>query len=274
MDVPMISQASPSMDNVPEKIRELKKKGIYTIARIVAFKDFVREDLCIRSSNGSIFVDREKSQWLNPYDPRVWAYLIKISEESVKMGFDEIQFDYIRFSTYLKDNMGDIKNGGTSRCDVILRFLRMACDIINKMGAAVSVDVFGCIVDGATDTSVSENSSRLGQDYVELARVVNYICPMIYPSHFPRGAMGIDHPDLSPYETVRRFILLSNKMLGSVSNEKAIIRPYLQVFTAKWLKVHQKYGKKQVAEQIKAVADTGLSQWGLFDFSSRYTLSH
>jgi hypothetical protein len=274
MDVPMIRKAPSCMSNISEKMKEFKKGGIYTIARIVAFKDFVRGDLCIKSNDGSIYVDKEKSQWLDPYDPKVWEYLIKISEESVKVGFDEIQFDYIRFSSYLKNDPDNKRADGMSRCDIILRFLKLACDIIKKGGANVSVDVFGCIVGGATDISALKNSSILGQDYVELAKVVDYICPMIYPSHFPPKSMGINHPDLDPYGTVYRFVLLSNKMLDSVPHRRAIIRPYLQAFTAKWLPVHQKYGRKQVDEQIKAVLDAGLSQWGLFDFSCKYAFSH
>ncbi|MDR1983019.1 MAG: putative glycoside hydrolase [Holosporaceae bacterium] len=274
MDVPTVKKSTQCMSDISQKIKELKKNGIYAIARIVAFKDFVRTDLCIRSNDGSIYVDKEKTQWLNPYNPEVWKYLIKISEESVKIGFDEIQFDYIRFSAYLKDDINYRGTDTRSRRDIILQFLKLACNVINKMGAAVSVDVFGCIVDGATNTSVLKSSSNLGQDYTELATIVDYICPMIYPSHFPEGSMGIDHPDLYPYEIVHRFVALSDKMLKSIPNKKAIVRPYLQAFTAKWLKIHQKYGKRQVEEQIKAVTDAGLSHYGLFDFSSRYSFSH
>lgn len=273
MDVPMIEKAPHCMSNISEKINELKKNGIYTIARIVAFKDRVRNDLSIKSRDGSIYIDKEKNQWLDPYNHKVWEYLIKISEESVKVGFNEIQFDYLRFSSYLKNDYDNSEINPSQRCKIILQFLKCACSVINKMGANVSVDVFGCIVEGATDTSASKNSSILGQDYIELVKIVDYVCPMIYPSHFPLKSMGIDNPDLDPYDTVYKFIVLSNKMLDSISNKKAVIRPYLQAFTAKWLPVYQKYGRKQVCKQIRAVTDAGLRQWGLFDFSCKYDLA-
>lgn len=261
--------------DMSEKIQTLKKNGLYTIARIVAFKDFVRNDLCIKNADGSIWIDKEETQWLNPYDEKTKNYLLDISIKTARLGFDEIQYDYIRFSSYLNDNIELGKLSKIySKCDIINIFLADAIKLLHNEKVSVSVDVFGCIIDGATNSLALKNSKILGQDYVKIATIVDYICPMIYPSHFPSKSMGIEKPDLSPYDVIYNALKLSEKMLKNAGKNKkiAIVRPYLQAFTAKWLKEYQIYSQKQIDEQIKAVYDVGLYQWSLFNSSGKYVL--
>jgi hypothetical protein len=280
INAPGVKIAKKCIPDLRALLNTLKNNGIYTVGRIVAFKDSVRTDTCIKNKDGSLWIDKEKSSWLNPYDMNVWVYLKNIAVQAVKDGFDEIQFDYIRFSSYLKDMPRFFRGNNLSfraRQDVINQFLDYVCRHIHALGAAVSVDVFGCVIEGTTDTPENPDTARrsaliLGQNYVEIARRVDYICPMIYPSHYPNDTpFGIKYPDLEPYNVVRATMLASNNMLKGVDQKPiATVRPYLQAFTAKWLSNYQKYGRAQIFEQIKAVEDVGLKQWGLFNFSLNY----
>jgi hypothetical protein len=258
------------MEDLHGFIQKLKESGIYTIARIVAFKDFKRDDLCFKTKDGNVWIDKEKNKWIDPRNKIAWEYILTISKKAVEIGFDEIQFDYVRFSSYFdKDGMN---TDNISKPEVICEFLEYATKEIHKIGGLVSADVFGCIVDGATDPIAEKNAKIIGQDYVKVAQIVDYLCPMIYPSHFTKQSMGIELPDLEPYEVIHKFLALSKKMLSSIpKNYKvAIVRPYLQAFTAKWLTPHQVYGKKQIMKQIQAVYDSNIQQWSLFNFSIQY----
>ena len=258
----------------PEKIEsfltELKKHNIYAIARVVAFKDFVRKDLCIKDANGKVKTDKEKTSWMSPYNKSVCNYLKKICCGAIEIGFDEVQLDYVRFSSSLKiDDLNDEMH----RIIAINQFLTEISDAIHALGGKISVCVFGCIIEKSNKNGkISINSRILGQDYIKICKIVDFICPMIYPSHYASGSFGgIIHPDLEPYKIIRACMELSNEMLKN-QKIKAIVRPYLQAFTAFWLSKHKKYGKKEIQDQIQAITDTGIEKphWGLFNMSLKY----
>lgn len=280
MKVPGAQVKNNPISDITEKLKILKKNGCYTIARIVSFKDFVRNDLAIKKLDGSVWRDKEKTEWLNPYNKEVHKYLIDISREAGKLGFDEIQYDYIRFSSYItRDKDIDSKefDQTISRCDIINDFLKSAQKVLKPLNVKISVDVFGCVIEGAiAPASAAENSAILGQDYVSIADIADYVCPMIYPSHFAPNSMNIAKPDLEPYKVIYRALKLSEEMLKEAGRPdlQQKVRPYLQAFTAKWLKNghYQTYSSKQVQEQINATNDAGLKQWSLFNSSGSYKL--
>ena len=260
--------------NFKSLLKKFKEKKIYTIARVVALKELTRGDLCIKGEDGSVMIDKEKMSWMDPRDEKVQRYLEEICTAAIKIGFDEVQLDYVRFSTYFRD---DLQN--KSRIKAVNNLTDRITAAVHKLGGKVSVCVFGCTIDGSVDTPDKKNQTQksseiLGQDYVELAEIADYICPMIYPSHYPKETpCGIKFPDLEPYNTVSVCMKLSNDMLKSVGkqNLKAKVRPYLQAFTAKWLEEHLEYGKSEINDQIRAVQDSNsVVQWGLFCMAERY----
>ena len=124
--------------------------------------------------------------WLNPYNREVQKYLIKLAKKAIKAGFDEVQYDYIRFSAYKSLNETDIAENFIikSKVEIINDFLKKATKKVHKHGGKISADVFGCIIPYLF-SGWEDNAAVLGQDYEKIAAIVDYICPMVYPSHFP-----------------------------------------------------------------------------------------
>lgn len=182
----------------------------------------------------------------------------------------------MRFSSYLgRDKEVDNKqfDEEKSKCEIIEKFLRNAKKALQPLNTKISVDVFGCIIEGAVSSKAEANAVVLGQNYINIASIVDYVCPMIYPSHFGVNSMEIKKPDLEPYNVIYKVLKLSEKMLKDAGKPELQqkVRPYLQAFTAKWLKNgYQVYSKEQIEEQIKATTDAGLNQWSLFNGAGSY----
>ncbi len=259
-------------------VAKMKENGIYPIARIVAFKDPYlaekRPDLAIKDETGAILRLKTPSgkveAWVNPYNHEVWEYIIDVSKEAAVAGFEEIQFDYIRFSTARgieRANFGE-KAKDKSKTDIITEFTKYAVSELKPLGVYVSADVYGTIINSDVDSKI------VGQDYTEMARHLDYICPMVYPSHYGNGAMGVKYPDLQPYDTILKAMQLSEARLNKIpeGEHRAIVRPWLQDFTATWIKPYQKYTAQQIREQKKGVYDAKLEEWILWDANNRYTL--
>lgn len=259
--------------DMEQLVEDLNEKEIYLIARIVAFKDPLlakkKPELCIKNTDGTIFRDKDGLGWVNPYNKDVWEYLIEISQEAVDIGFDEIQFDYIRFST--DPGMKNVDFGpeaeGKSKTEIITGFTKYAYEELNSYGAFVSADVYGAIIDSEIDQEI------VGQDYVEMSKHLDYICPMIYPSHYADGSYEIEHPDLEPYKLILESLNKSKEVLSEIGEGEhvAIVRPWLQDFTASWISNHQKYGPKQIREQVDGVYDSGYEEWLLWNGNNKYT---
>lgn len=255
-----------------ELIQRLHELGIYTIARIPAFRDSwigdMRPEWCVKRSDGTVFHDRDGNAWVNPYKEEAWDYLVEIALQAKKLGFDEVQFDYLRFCTEkgLQDAVFDeAEVKGRSRTDIILECMEYLYERLRAAGLFVSADVFGAIINSDI------NADSVGQIYGELAKHLDYISPMIYPSHYEDGNYGIDHPDIHPYETVKAALLDSRKELEETgSGGIAIVRPWLQGFTATWLPTHLTYGEEEIRQQIQATYDAGYDEWIFWDASCNY----
>lgn len=266
-----IGSGTKYISNIEELMKTLKDEGVYTIARIVAFKDpFLgnkRPDLAIINNDGSIYGGNES--WLNPYNKESWEYLLEVSKQAAAIGFDEIQFDYIRFPTGKDINKAKFPGAGDrSKEDIILEFTKYAYESLKPLGVMVSADVFGAIISSDTDGAI------VGQNYSEMARYLDYICPMIYPSHFGEGNYGVAYPDLEPYNIIKKVLDHSQEKLSIIPEGEhcAIIRPWLQDFTASWIKNYQKYGGKEVREQINGVYAAGYDEWLLWNASNKYSV--
>lgn len=252
-------------------VQKCKEKNIYLIARIVAFKDpYLAEkcpELAVKTKTGEVFKDKSGLAWVNPYNKEVWAYLMEISKEAAKVGFDEIQFDYIRFSTDLKSEELDFgpEAENKSKTEIITEFTQYVCEELEAMNVYVSADVYGTIIDNKVDQQI------VGQDYVEMASYLDYICPMVYPSHYGNGVYGIDVPDAEPYRTVNAAMNAAAKELSVLpEEERAINRVWIQSFTATWVNGHITYGPEQIREQIRGAFDAGYDEWILWNASIKY----
>jgi hypothetical protein len=178
----------------------LHKHGLYVIGRVVCFEDPIlsenRPDLAILTTGGAVWRNRAGLGWTNPYDKRVWDYNLEIAKAAVRAGFDEIQFDYVRFPSD-----GDIESAvfrgkrNEAMSATIARFVHYATNRLRPMGARVSVDVFGL--------SATRNLG-IGQSPRRLAKIVDAIYPMVYPSHYSSGEYGLESPVSVPGRTVGR----------------------------------------------------------------------
>ena len=267
------------ISDIEELIKKLHEKDIYVIARIVAFKDpYLAEkkpELCLKTDTGAVFRDKNGEAWVNPYKQEVWDYLAEIGAQAAKDGFDEIQFDYIRFSTDM--NAKNIDYGEEAELmtkeEAITGFARYAYDKLHPLGVMVSADVFGTIIDNESDAEI------VGQNYQEMATCLDYICPMVYPSHYSNGVYGLDIPDKEPYNTVYQAMGESKKKLDALTVDEepdesvriAGVRVWIQDFTATWLKGSISYGPDEVRAQIQAIYDAGYEEWILWNARMNYT---
>lgn len=252
----------------------LRENDIYPIARIVSFKDkqaaSARPDLAVKTNTGSVWRDRKGDAWLNPYNREAWDYLVDIAKEAATKGFKDIQFDYVRFPTDGNRSIIDYGEAGKkeSMAEAIAGFLDYAREELKEYGVYVSADIFGLV------TTVSDDM-QLGQHLETLAPATDMLLPMAYPSHYALGTYGVPIPDKDPYTIVYTSMNTARERIEALETDKpkAIVRPWLQDFTASYLGAgkYQKYGKEQVKAQIKATYDAGLEEWVLWNAGNRYT---
>ncbi len=247
--------------NIQALINKLQKRGIYTIARIAVFKDILlsskREDLSLWLYNSDTDQTYPSNNWVDPSIKEVWDYNIMLAREAVQIGFDEIQFDYIRYPALGNGDIQVVKPENTSKSTIINQFSQYARNELSDLGVPLSTDVFGL-------TTTVKDDLGIGQNFTEIANIINIISPMIYPSHYSEGVYGIKFPESEPYNVIRCSLTDAKKKVIGNSNIK--IRPWLQDFSMK-----HKYTYKEVLEQIKAVEDLGIKEWLLWNPSSRYT---
>jgi len=252
----------------------LRENNIYSIARIVCFKDpklaGKQTDLAIKNSDGSLYKSRTEGSipFLNPYDQRNWKYFVDLAKEAYAAGFDEVQFDYIRFPNGDKSkmNFGDTK--GKSMSDTINEFLRYARKEMPDQ--IIAGDVFAIICESPNDTE------KIGQDFELIGESIDYVCPMSYPSHYALGqiinGVKFPKPDLDPYNLIKNTFLKAKKRLEASKVHKPLVRAYLQDFTATWIGSGnwQYYEDEQIRQQIKGLYDAGYEEWFLWDPQNKY----
>lgn len=287
--------------NINSLLEKLNKKGIHTIARIAVFKDAflannfpqyalqIRKKVSIKdrrlmeednkeireyqknitdstknlnsNSQPQLSSDTNKhrietyssTSWVNPANQEVWEYNIKLAQEAFELGFDEVQFDYIRFPA-LRDNKSAVTKQ-RSKQSIINDFISTAYKQLAKFEKPISIDVFGLT------TSVN-NDLGIGQNFSQLGKYANIISPMVYPSHYSRGTLGVANPAANPYEIVYQSMVDAKKKV----DKNVMIRPWLQDFSLK-----HKYSASEVKSQINAVESLGIKEWLLWNPRSKYT---
>ncbi len=282
--VPLVKELDTARDIIDMRaiLAEAKKRGIYTIARVHIFShdnvlaDARPEWAAKDRTTGGVFADYPgpniRYAWLDPWNQNVWDYNIQLSVEAAQMGFDEINFDYIRFpslefSADDKDRLQLSKENSTAeeRYANIGAMLERAQRAINGAGSYLSVDVFGYVA--------WNPGSLIGQNLQVMGKHTDYVMPMIYPSHFVPGELGFDNPASHPYEMI---FASMERGKDQVAGTRAVLRPWLQDFTLTWVPENQivEYGPAEVRAQIKAVTDSNPKLgWALYDSANNYTES-
>lgn len=243
-------------------LANLHRQGLYAIARIVVFKDDPlarwRPDLAVKTARGKLFIDREGLAWTDPFNRTVWEYNIAIAVEAAKEGFDEIQFDYVRFPDQ-KGLQFSEQNTETNRTSAIMNFLSEARRRLVPYNVFLSADNFGYVCWNSNDTGI-------GQCFADIGTAVDYISPMLYPSSFQFGIPGVRNPLTDPYRIVFASLERAKERTGF---SPLTFRPWLQAFDD-YAFDRRKFGKLQLEQQIKAAQDAGASGWLLWNPRNRY----
>ncbi len=249
--------------DLPNFIKELKNQGIYTIARIVTFKDtpFIKAypKLGVKTTEGGLFKDKEGLNWIDASIEASWEYPISIAEEAAMSGFDEIQFDYVRFP----DRKGikfSVENTEEQRVKAISGFLQSARKKLAPYNVFISADIFGYV-------SWHNADLEIGQRVDKLLPYVDYLCPMLYPSGFNNGIPGYRNPVIANYEIVK---LSLDKALEKSKGSSLSYRPWLQAFRD-YAFDKRIYGVREISEQIKASENFGSAGWILWNPRNVYS---
>ena len=259
-------QAGAYVNAIPDlagTVREFKAAGIYTIGRIALFEDDWlarhRSELAVRGAGGGLWTNKHGVAWVDPYRREVWDYNLAIASRAVAAGFDEIQFDYIRFPSDGDVSLCRYSRAGhdsKTAAKALLDFLTLARETLKPRGAALSICLFGL-------TTTADDGMGIGQHLDELIAQADFVSPMMYPSHYHKGEYGIKDPDRDPYRTIHRGLKDAAKRLGEGA---AKLRPYLQDFS-----LGKRYGAAEVRAQILAAARAGVTDWILWNPQNRYT---
>ena len=242
-------------------VAELHEKGYYVIGRISVFQDPVyaklHPELAVQKKDGSVWKDRKGLAFIDVSARPFWDYIVKIGKESYNLGFDELNFDYMRFPT--DGDMKDINFPWTldmEKKEALRQFFGYLHKQFRDSKAVLSVDFFGM-------TTTDTGDMNIGQ-YLEFALpYFDYIAPMVYPSHYPPSWNGLANPAANPYEVVK-YSMERAYMRASSTPHK--LRPWLQDFN-----LGATYTADMVMAQMKAVYDSGLTSWMLWSPSNKYT---
>jgi hypothetical protein len=257
-----------TIPHLKELLDTLHAHGIVSIARLVTFKDSVAARVnplhTIRKADSSAWRDKQGLTWVDPYDQSIWEYNIRVAEEMARLGFDEIQFDYIRFPEPYKSlpvqHFPDSR--GRSKAQVLQDFLQLACKRINVAGARCTADIFGLV------TTV-RGPLEIGQEWEKISPAVEVVLPMTYPSHYPRGAFGLPKPNADP----ERVLQIANAKAHDRDIALKIahpehVRPWLQAFTLG----SPAYGPAELEAQKRGVYAAGYDGWVLWNPGTKYEL--
>ncbi|MFX3673268.1 MAG: putative glycoside hydrolase [Paenisporosarcina sp.] len=269
---------NPYMKNPREVLKVLEEKEIYPIARVVVFKDSALANAKPELSfvdGSSVWKNGRGESFVNPFMKEVWDYNVQVAIEAAKMGFEEIQFDYVRFpegfetrSDTLKYGKGEYGANGEDdvqqRVHAVTDFVAYAREQLKPYGVKVSVDIFGY-------SATLPEAPGIGQNFGKISENVDVISSMIYPSHWT-SYFGIAKPDLEPYRLVQEYAKAENATLTKLKTPP-ISRPWLQDFTASYLGSgnYKKYGKAEVEAQIKALNEAGINEYLLWNAGNRYS---
>ncbi len=248
-------------------IAELHKNNVYVIGRISTFQDHYlvskKPELAVkRKSDGAVWKDFKGISWFDAGSKEIWDYVVDLAKESYAIGFDEINFDYIRFPS--DGNMKDIYypfSDGKVKADVMKSFYAYLHESLKDLGGPISADVFGM-------TTTNYDDLNIGQSLENALMYFDYVAPMVYPSHYPSGFINLVNPAEKPYEVVKYSMdkAVGRAVIASSTPNK--LRPWLQDFD-----LGADYDAIKVRAQMQATYDSGLDSWMMWNAANKYTVS-
>lgn len=248
------------------RLRLLREHGIHPIARIVVAKDPLlasrKPEWAVRNANGGLWRDRLDFAWVDAFNDSVWVYAAQLAAEAVRLGFAEVQYDYVRFPDEPESRLATAvfsgRREGETKRQGVARNLKLLGDRTRPLGVPFTIDVFGLTTSARTDMGI-------GQYWEDLVTTADVVLPMVYPSHYVHGVYNLKRPNDEPYQLIRRAMqdaLRRSAPLGRTAE----IRPYLQAFTLG----APRYTPALVREQIRAAEELGLRSWVLWNPGSAY----
>jgi len=247
-------------------LAQLEAERVYPIARITIVQDPIlakyRPELAVTDTAGGVWMDSKGITWLNAYQRGVWEYHLAIAREVARMGFPEIQFDYVRFPDAPEDDMARAVFGGSegrTKAAAIRELLDYTRRELADLDVQFTADVFGV-------TTSAERDVGIGQVWESFIDRVDVALPMVYPSHYWQGSFGFQVPNAYPYEVVLRALRDAMRRSARVEGAGAT-RPWLQDFSL----AQPPYAAAEVRAQIQATYDAGIEEWILWNPGSRYT---
>jgi hypothetical protein len=254
--------------DVKSRLDTLRAHDIYAIARIVVAKDPLlaehRPQWSVQHRDGGLWRDRIGSAWVDAYNDSVWIYAAQLAEEAVRLGFSEVQFDYVRFPDEPKEMMAQAvfssRGRGETQRSGVQAGIAILVNRIQPLGVPVTFDIFGL-------TAAATGDLGIGQVWEDFITVADVVLPMVYPSHYYRGSYGLAVPNAEPYRVVRNALMEAIERSRPVANA-ATIRPYLQAFTLG--RRRPRYTPHEIREQIRAAEELGIETWVLWNPRSVY----
>ena len=250
------------MHNLQAMIKKLHDHHIYVIARQTVFQDPLlaekKSEWAIRSKQGGLWHDKKGLSWVDPTREEVWRYNVAIAKEAIRLGFDEINFDYVRFPS--DGDMSDVvyTNGNKRRYEIMHEFYAFLHTELGQEPAWISIDMFGFAME-----KEGTNDMNIGQRLVDAVTEVDYICPMMYPSHYPPGHLGFDNPAEHPGEVIEHGM---QKGVPRFKYGRAAVRPWIQAFN-----LGAVYDADKIRAEIDAVEKYSDAGWLLWNASNRYS---
>ncbi len=269
IDVKMDNGQLIEADAFMEILKTLGEAGIYRIARVAVMRDgaFALEhpEVAMRAPGGGYWYDAIGSLWVDPAAPEVADFAIKLGKEFYAAGFDEIQYDYVRFASdgAIRSIVYPVYDGVESKVEVMQRFFKTVGGAMRESEIPVSFDLFGM-------TYWSHSDFNIGQRLVDVLPYADFISPMVYPSHYPDGFRGLGNPAENPYEIVYQSLVQGHHLVAGLcacSDEDvaARSRPWLQDFD-----IGAVYTADLIEAQIQASRDAGASGWILWNARNVY----
>lgn len=277
-DSPYADYSDGFIGDLPGLLKVLEEEEIYPIARVVVFKDTEFAEKHPEYSfldNGKVWKNNRGEAFVNPFEKKVWKHNLEIAKEVAKLGFEDIQFDYVRFpegfetrDESLEYTLGDYENSDLNevqkRVEAVTDFVKYAREELDYYDVDVSIDIFGYAA------TISE-APGIGQNFSKISENTDVISSMIYPSHWT-SYFGIKEPDREPYNLTNEYAKVENEVLDKLKN-KPISRPWIQDFSAPWLYsgTGKVYGKEDVEAQIKALSDNDINEYLIWNAQNKYS---
>src|SRR5881409_328362 len=251
------------------RLDSLNAHGIYPIARIVVAKDPLLAERKPQWSvkdrdTGGLWRDRINIAWVDAYNDSVWIYAAQLAAEAVRLGFNEVQFDYVRFPDEPRERMATAifpAHHGETQREAVRAHITLLRNRLRPLGVPVTFDIFGLTASATT------GDLGIGQVWEDFINIADVVLPMVYPSHYYRGAFGLAWPNGEPYRVVR-FALRDALERSRLHPAAAEIRPFLQAFTLG--RRRPRYTASEIRDQIRAAEDLGITSWVLWNPRSVY----